>query len=161
MTPPPSPKKINHSMFLSLAVFLSGCSFSQQFSKHAPMEPKRFVSTIHDDATAGDLDGIKKHLENGTNLDSLHPNDFATPLHESAAGGHLTICKLLVGHGANVNPMDIAYMTPIDRAFGNNHIEVANFLRRYGGKSSKELKTEGKLTGPDYDPAPYYENLQW
>ena len=57
--------------------------------------------------------------------------------------------------------MDIAYMTPIDRAFGNNHIEVANFLRRYGGKSSKELKTEGKLTGPDYDPAPYYENLQW
>ena len=72
--------------------------------------------------------------------------------------GQKEIAKLLITNGANVNAMGVSSKTPLDTAeelaalYGNRRMreksikmyEVANLLRKHGGKTSEELKAEGK-----------------
>jgi ankyrin repeat protein len=67
-----------------------------------------------------------------------------TPLHEGAYNGHKEIVELLINSGADVNTMKIDGMTPLDMATFGNHNEIIDLLRKHGGKTSAELKAEGK-----------------
>ena len=74
-----------------------------------------------------------------------------TPLHSAARDGHKEIAELFITEGADVNAKDQDANTPLDRAkfFPNRksmkrHSETANLLRKHGGKTSEELKAEGK-----------------
>ena len=77
-----------------------------------------------------------------------------TPLHEAALGGHKEIAELLIAGGADVNAKDDSGWTPLDhcKKEGPQYSleiiaakkEIADLLRKHGGKTSAEFKAEGK-----------------
>ena len=54
---------------------------------------------------------------------------------------HKEVVELLIANGADVNPKDMKGQTPLDMT---NHPEIADILRKHGGKTGEELKAEGK-----------------
>lgn len=83
-------------------------------------------------------------LNNGANINAKNSNG-ETPLHIAVANGRLEDVTFLVKKGANVNiksnngesPLTIAE-TPMFRF--EEHQAIANFLKKHGAKTSKELK---------------------
>ena len=68
-----------------------------------------------------------------------------TPLHHAAEGGRKEIAELLIENGADLNVKDETLGdTPVDWAIRRKHPEMVDLLRKHGGKTSKELKAEGK-----------------
>jgi len=65
-------------------------------------------------------------------------------LHNAAWKGHVEIAKLLIVKNADVNAKDVEGQTPLDWAEEEKHKEIADLLRKHGGKTSEELKAEGK-----------------
>jgi ankyrin repeat protein len=61
-------------------------------------------------------------------------------LHYAAGRGHRETAELLIAKGADVNAKGADGKTPLDSADG----ETADLLRKHGGKTGEELKTEGK-----------------
>ena len=67
-----------------------------------------------------------------------------TPLHNAAFGDYKEIVELLISKGVDVNAMSndaSGNQTPLDLAQDK---EVADLLRKHGGKTGEELKAEGK-----------------
>ena len=78
-----------------------------------------------------------------------------TPLHQAAQFGRKEFAELLITGGADVNAKDSFAETPLDAALsstprhnkansGNESAEIADLLRKHGGKTAEELKAEGK-----------------
>jgi len=67
-----------------------------------------------------------------------------TSLHHAAFRGRKEIAELLITKGADVNAKDDDGKTPLDWAVEEDHTETADLLRKHGGKTSEELKAEGK-----------------
>ena len=61
-------------------------------------------------------------------------------MHKAAGWGHKEVAELLIANGADVNAKDEDGDTPLVYAEG----EIADLLRKHGGKTGEELKTEGK-----------------
>jgi len=78
-------------------------------------------------------------IENGADVNARGFLGTAT-LHSAALDGHKEIVELLIAKGANVNVKDDGGKTPLDYAEG----EIADLLRKHGGKTGAELKAEGK-----------------
>jgi len=78
-------------------------------------------------------------IENGADVD-VRDSLGRPPLHKAAANGHKEIVELLIVEGADVNVMTRTG-TPLDAAVF--HPEVADLLRKHGGKTRRELKAEG------------------
>jgi ankyrin repeat protein len=53
------------------------------------------------------------------------------------------IAELLIAKGADVNAKDDNGATPLDLAVKYQRTEIADLLRKHGGKTGKELKAEG------------------
>ena len=125
------------------AVLLEGCA-----------KPPPPDISIHSATENGNIKAVKQHLAAGTDVNAK--DDFLgwTPLHYTAASGNRQITKLLISKGANVNAINSNNDTPLDIAaltFGietskqrSNLTQTADLLRKHGGKTSKELKAEGK-----------------
>ena len=62
-------------------------------------------------------------------------------LHYAAQLGHKETVELLIAEGADVNAKDFGGTTPLDMA---DDKEIADLLRKHGGKTGEELKAEGK-----------------
>ncbi len=63
--------------------------------------------------------------------------------------GHKEVVELLISKGADVNARGFLGITPLDKAVGNtfndkNNAEVAELLRKHGGKTGAELKAAAK-----------------
>ena len=63
--------------------------------------------------------------------------------------GHREVVELLIAKGADVNARGFLGITPLDKAVGNtfndkNNDEVAELLRKHGGKTGAELKAAAK-----------------
>ena len=71
-------------------------------------------------------------------------DDGRTPLHMVADIGHNGIAELLIAKGADVNAKDKNGRTPLDWAVAWDEPEIADLLRKHGGKTGEELKAEGK-----------------
>ena len=110
-------------------------------------------------------------IANGADVNAKDIYD-RTPLHAVAEEGHKAVADLLIANGADVNakdvdgwtPLHIATRevaesliangadvnakgfggTPLDLAIKYNHTEIADLLRKHGGKTGEELKAEGK-----------------
>ena len=60
-----------------------------------------------------------------------------TPLHLAALGSRKEVVELLIAKGADVNAKDDYGTTPLDLP---DDEEIADLLRKHGGKTGKELK---------------------
>jgi ankyrin repeat protein len=144
------------------AVLLVGCGESQQESPSPETQPAEPVAkatqpepptaeapaiSIIDAARDGNIKSVKQHLAAGTHVDTI--NSFEnTALHRAAEFGRKEVVELLIAKGANVNARGFLGITPLDRAIGykptETHPELADLLRKHGGKTKKELEAAGK-----------------
>ena len=67
-----------------------------------------------------------------------------TPLHLAAEYGRNQVVELLIAKGADVNAEDEDGETPLNRAIKVKQTDLADLLRKHGGKTGEELKAEGK-----------------
>ncbi|MDP7052406.1 MAG: ankyrin repeat domain-containing protein [Verrucomicrobiota bacterium] len=148
---------------ITAAVLLMGCR---------PIESTFF--SIHDAAKDGDVDSVKKFLDQGVDINSQAGKWGNTPLHEAAFWGNVEVVRLLISKEADVDAKDYYECTPLHDAvdYGNLEIlklllgkntnvnainedgetpldlaslkETAKLLRKHGGKTANELEAEGK-----------------
>ena len=77
-------------------------------------------------------------------------DDGETPLHDAFFFSHKKIVELLIAKGADVNAKDKDDETPLDECIisilglPGGHSEIADLLRKHGGRTGEELKAEGK-----------------
>jgi len=102
---------------------------------------------LHSAAYDGDKAVAELLIENGADVNAKGFEGM-TPLLVAAGIGHMKIAELLITKGADVNAKVLSGpkqgFTPLDAANENNHPETADLLRKHGGKTSEELKAEGK-----------------
>ena len=86
----------------------------------------------------------------GADVNAAGPKGW-TALHWAVAMAQKKSVELLIGEGADVNAKDVIYGTPLDNvgrfydtATKAKEADLANLLRKHGGKTSEELKAEGK-----------------
>ena len=111
-------------------------------------------------AMNGNIETTKKAIADGADVNSKDEFGF-TALHYTAWYGQKKIVELLIAKGADVNAKVLSGAkkgsTPLDLNFINVEIsksergsgskiytETADLLRKHGGKTSEELKAEGK-----------------
>ncbi|CAN7135077.1 unnamed protein product, partial [Brassica rapa subsp. narinosa] len=84
-------------------------------------------------ANEGDIEGISKMLDSGTNVD-YRDIDGRTALHVAACQGRTDVVELLLSRGAKVNSMDRWGSTPLaDAVYYKNH-DVIQLLEKHGAK---------------------------
>ena len=111
--------------------------------------------SIHIAASVGNIEAVKQHLATGSDVNVK--NQFGlTPMHKAAQFGQKEVSELLITKGADVNAKDDDGVTPLDTAIVgfaflargevtmHKHPEIADLLRKHGGKTADELKAEGK-----------------
>ncbi|MDA7653445.1 ankyrin repeat domain-containing protein [bacterium] len=121
-------------------MLLVGCGESQ------PPEPPTVKTpdiSIHKAAGAGNIEAVKQHLAAGTDVNAKGLGG-STPLYDAAYYGRKEIMELLIASGADANAKDYGGETPLDWAIRGKHTELADLLRKHGGKTGEELKAEGK-----------------
>ena len=121
------------------AVLLVGCGTTQPTE---PLAAKAPDMSIQDAALYGSIKAVKEHLAAGADVNAKEKG--GTPLHYAAGTGHKVIAVLLIAEGADVNAKSDSGSTPLDWAIRRNVTETADLLRKHGGKTSEELKAEGK-----------------
>ena len=143
------------------AVVLVGCGEAQQSAPQAePVQPvveaakpepataKAADISIHEAARKGNIEAVKQHIAAGTDVNAKDDALEWTPLFMAAAWGHKEVVELFIAKGADVNATDDGGKTPLDEATHpdnpNASAETADLLRKHGGKTGEELKTEGK-----------------
>jgi len=109
--------------------------------------------SIHEAAWDGNIESVKQHLDAGTDVNAKDTILGTTPLHEAANNGQKEVAELLIAKGADVNARDKDGTTPLDLAEQVRRDrsktkaakkEIADLLRKHGGKTGEELKAEGK-----------------
>jgi len=65
-------------------------------------------------------------------------------LHLAAYFRHRDVLGILIAKGADVNAKLQSGETPLDHAVDQKETELADLLRKHGGKTGAELKAEGK-----------------
>ena len=131
-----------------------------------PSEPQKVIVvqppdiSIWDAAEKGNIEAVKQHLAEGVDVNAKH-GVGQTPLREAARWGHKEIAELLIAKGADVNAktdggfakpipkegqlgLHLFILTPLDEAIRRKQTATADLLRKHGGKTSEELKAEGK-----------------
>ena len=82
------------------------------------------------------IEAAKQAIADGADVNA--PNRYGwTALHFT---GNKEIAELLIAKGADVNAKADRGDTPLDLAIKDKHTEIADLLRKHGGKTKKELK---------------------
>ena len=109
---------------------------------------------IHQAAKDGNIEAVKQHIAIGTDVNVMN-NAGGTPLHMAVFWGRSEIAELLIDAGADVNVNGDTGFTPLDvithPGFPSRspapkaaRKEIADLLRKLGGKTGVELEAEGK-----------------
>jgi len=130
------------------------------FLRGKKFKSTKFVSIdtpMHNAVLYGRIEAVKVLLNNGADVDIMDTS--STPLDTAAQLGSAEMVQLLIDHGANINAKDTDKgHTPLDTAmaavdgelagYRNEKREprkqIADLLRKHGGKTGEELKAEGK-----------------
>jgi ankyrin repeat protein len=108
-----------------------------------PAAAKASYISIHEAAEAGNIESVKQAIADGADVNAKN-EDGVTPLSSAAYFGHKKVVELLIAKDADVNAKDNLGDTPIDWAVAWDEPEIADLLRKHGGKTGEELKAEGK-----------------
>ena len=106
--------------------------------------------------TEGLIDIVVLLIDKGADVNAKNPSGF-TALHSAGFFRHKEIVEIFIQKGADVNAIATAWkgmsrekkMTPLDWMSNSRNIaegtdEIADLLRKHGGKTAEELKAEGK-----------------
>jgi len=106
--------------------------------------------SIHTAAADGDTEAVKEFLATGVDVNAKSSDGGQTPLHlaipnevlrdskgKLMSPNNMDLVELLNAKGADVNAKSDDYMTPVDEA--RFHHEIADLLRKHGGKTGSEL----------------------
>ena len=118
------------------AVLVVGCATPEPTAIPTPGTP------IWAAAEAGNRDVVLRHLVAGTEVDTRDERYGASSLHWAAWCGHPDIVELILAAEADVNAINFEGETPLDCATNFSQNEIAALLRKHGGKTAAELKTE-------------------
>jgi len=118
-------------LIIILAVFLVGCGKPQEVKDMQLMQA----------SMGGNIESVKMLLESGANV-NFRDSSGRTSLHKASglavtmfsSGEHKEITELLIRNGANVNAKTNSGETPLDIAVQSGNIQIAEFLRKNGGK---------------------------
>ena len=104
---------------------------------------------LHEAAFYGQNEIAELLIAKGADVNAKDDNFVGTPLHRAAYYGQKEIAELLIASGADVDAKVVGSgphkgKTPLDAANETNHPEIADLLRKHGGKTKKELEAEGK-----------------
>ena len=91
----------------------------------------------------GNIEAVKQHLAAGVDVNAKDV-DGINPLHYATWTDHKETVELLITKGADVNAKDAAGNTPLDLSISK--LEIADLLRKYGGKTEKELENAEPVT---------------
>jgi ankyrin repeat protein len=127
-----------------VAVLLVGCGESQQSAPQAEAKPEPTTAkasgiSIYKAAYNGNIEAVKQHLATGTDVNA---KDFVgwTPLHHAVNGSRKETVNFLLAKGADVNVIiesgGFKGKTPLDVAKITRQYEIADLLRKHGGKHS-------------------------
>ena len=115
---------------------------------HLEVKDKHNLTPLRLAAAYDHKEIVELLLANGANVNALDYVREDTPLHDVASRGHKEIAALLIDNGADVNAKDIDGTTPLDLALNHAALlgdrQIADLLRKHGGKTGEELKAEGK-----------------
>ena len=98
------------------------------------------VTPLNTAVGMGLIDCVELLINLGANLNEKDGEGW-TALHLSSYSGKIEIVKLLIDKGADINAQDVDGETPLNRA--ENEKEIADLLRKHGGKTGEELKAAG------------------
>jgi len=116
----------------------------QHLAAGTDVNAKGVASTpLHMGVIGGHKEIVELLIAEGADVNVKDDKYGMTPLLNAASGGHKEIAELLIAEGADVNAK-VALGTPLDAANETNHPEIADLLRKHGGKTGEELKAEGK-----------------
>ena len=105
-------------------------------------------TALHWASQEGHKEIVELLISSGADVNVSGPFGGGTALHFSVNEGHKEIAELLIAKGANVNAKLVSGpkqgLTPLDAANETNQTEIADLLRKHGGKRGRELKAEGK-----------------
>jgi hypothetical protein len=94
-------------------------------------------------AQHGRADVVALLLDAGEDPNRYNPDgthSHSTPLHQAALAGHYAVVRLLVESGARLDIKDTIYQgTPLGWAQYGGQVEIENYLRSHGAKTSEEL----------------------
>ena len=112
------------------------------------------LNLLHIAAMEGHKDIIELIIDKGANVNGKNVNR-TSPLHYAAVYDQKEIAELLLVKGADVNAKDVDGETPLDQA----ESEIANLLRKHGGKTGEELKG-GETVAEAAQPEPTTNEAQ-
>ena len=95
--------------------------------------------SIHQATYDGNIEAVKQHLAAGADV-NVKNDTRLTPLHNAVERGHKEIVELLIAEGEDVNAEMKNGRTALDMS--KRHPEIADLLRKHGGKTGAELKAE-------------------
>ena len=104
---------------------------------------------IHEAANTGNIEAVKQHLADGVDVNVTADGGF-TALHFAASEGYKEVVELLIATGADVNATSDRGVTPLDEAIDphatlDRQPEIADLLRKHGGKTGEELQPPSQL----------------
>lgn len=98
------------------------------------------VPKLHAAAAAGNVEAVKKFIDEEQSINVKHPRDGYTPLHEAVRKGHADVVQVLLGAGADLFLRDKNQATALDVALEKGHAEIAKTIRRAGGITNLDTK---------------------
>ena len=112
------------------------------------------VVSLHEAARDGCIEEVKSLISKGADVNAMNERLAATPLHLAIYFANTEVVKLLIANGADVNVKNRWNRTPLDIAIDSHiargHIEIAELLRKHGGKhgGKVEISVEAAKTKP-------------
>ena len=95
---------------------------------------------LYEAAESGDIEAVKQHLADGTDIELKCTGCGSTALGHAAKYGHNEIAELLIENGADVSAKDESGGTPLHLAALMGHKEIAELLIAAGAEVNAKTK---------------------
>ena len=102
---------------------------------------------LYEAAESGDIEAVKQHLADGTDIELKCTGCGSTALGHAAKYGHNEIAELLIENGADVSAKDESGGTPLHLAALMGHKEIAELLIAKGADVNAKFEKTGDEVG--------------